>query len=340
MRTLQEKYNAILEGNFSKAQFVRDARMAHSNLITQFNGFDDAVQILKNRGMIAEAKKPEVTAYKKPEVDPADTIAPDLLDSGIRAELEAKGVQGTPTKEEYVKAKERAVAKLVKNPLAYTNADTMKPSGEKTEKAKLHEADSKNSYIATQDMANFNTSDIIDKVSDEPVSLALAFKKMVMQNAEKYAAMSREELLAAFDKFKEDYEADQRAQEEMDAIAGQPDIPHTLEEQKQLKEAVKALIKKVLTEEVSLEGIKKIDFDFKGDRLLGAYVHTSEPYPQYVKLDQAKEMLATLGLAIDPKSPYLQLGRDIDAKAGENRDKNGDAIIDGIIVTTSDKTFE
>jgi hypothetical protein len=54
MRTLQEKYNAIQEGNFSKDQFLVEARMQQPQLITRFNGYDDAVQILKNRGMIQE----------------------------------------------------------------------------------------------------------------------------------------------------------------------------------------------------------------------------------------------------------------------------------------------
>lgn len=54
MRTLQEKYNGILESKFSKAQFTRDARMELPNLITQFNGFADTVSILKNKGMLSE----------------------------------------------------------------------------------------------------------------------------------------------------------------------------------------------------------------------------------------------------------------------------------------------
>ena len=56
MRTIQEKYNAINEGKFTKEQFLRDARMEQPNLVTRFNGYDDAVQILKNRGMIQEVK--------------------------------------------------------------------------------------------------------------------------------------------------------------------------------------------------------------------------------------------------------------------------------------------
>lgn len=55
MRTLQEKYNGIQEGKFSKGQFLVEARQQLPNLITRFNGYDDAVQILKNKGMVQEA---------------------------------------------------------------------------------------------------------------------------------------------------------------------------------------------------------------------------------------------------------------------------------------------
>ena len=101
------------------------------NVVSKFNSFEDMTAILKNRGMIAEAKKEEVTAYKKPEVDPIDLIAPDLLDDGIRAELEAKGIEGTPSEEEYTKAKEKAAKNLAKDPLHYKNAQTMPEMGEK-----------------------------------------------------------------------------------------------------------------------------------------------------------------------------------------------------------------
>ena len=62
MRTLQEKYNGVNEGAFSKEQFLRDARMQLPNLVSQYNGYDDAIQILKNRGMIQEQKKETSTA--------------------------------------------------------------------------------------------------------------------------------------------------------------------------------------------------------------------------------------------------------------------------------------
>jgi hypothetical protein len=64
MRTLQEKYNAIQEGKFSKDHFLAEARMQQPQLVTRFNGYDDAVQILKNKGMIVEAAKVTSKNYK------------------------------------------------------------------------------------------------------------------------------------------------------------------------------------------------------------------------------------------------------------------------------------
>lgn len=87
MRTLQEKYNAIQEGKFSKEHFLAEARMQQPQLVTRFNGYDDAVQILKNRGMIVEAKVEEVTpAQEKYRVKPSFkqeiAAAKKMIDAG------------------------------------------------------------------------------------------------------------------------------------------------------------------------------------------------------------------------------------------------------------------
>ena len=224
MKTLQEKYNAILEGNFSKTQFVRDARLAHSNLITQFNSFADTVAILKNKGMVVEAKKVEVTAYKKPEVDPIDMVAPDLLDHGIEAELHAAGITGTPSEEEYAKAKEKAAKELIKDPLCYKNAQTMTKPGEKMEKAKLSEETAldrveKNASIAVQN----KLTDISNTVGEEPASVAAAFKKKVLADPTHFGKMSAHELEKEFIKFAEDMKVDKEADEEFDKMSGEPD---------------------------------------------------------------------------------------------------------------------
>lgn len=214
MKTLQEKYNAILEGNFSKTQFVRDARLAHSNLITQFNSFADTVAILKNKGMVVEAKKAEVTAYKKPEVDPIDMVAPDLLDHGIEAELHAAGITGTPSEEEYAKAKEKAAKELIKDPLCYKNAQTMTEPGEKMEKAKLNEG-SKENHQRTSLIDKFAQPEIAAAAAEKPFKVSRAFRDMAVkpENREKYLKMSPQELYAAAKELEETNENEKEYKE-------------------------------------------------------------------------------------------------------------------------------
>jgi hypothetical protein len=213
MRTLQEKYNAVLEGKFSKEQFRRDAVMQLPNLVSKFNSFEDMTTILKNRGMLAEAKKEEVTAYKKPEVDPVDLIAPDLLDDGIRAELEAAGIEGTPSEEEYAKAKEKAAKNLAKDPLCYKNAQTMPEMGKK----KALKEDTQNAFLKAQDKLRDELSDkeMTATVADEPAAIGAAFRKKVMSMADEFTGTPEEvqaKLLAAWEKFKEDYNVDREAE--------------------------------------------------------------------------------------------------------------------------------
>ena len=119
MKTLQEKYNAIQEGNFSKKQFVRDARLGQPNLITQFNGFEDTVAILRNKGMIQEAKKAETPQYEKP----APGYSIEALERGVDYELEGMGLmsQETVSEEDYAKAKTKAEKNLDKNANHYLN---------------------------------------------------------------------------------------------------------------------------------------------------------------------------------------------------------------------------
>lgn len=138
MRTLQEKYNAVLEGNFSKTQFRRDAAIELPQFVSNVNSFDDTVAILKNKGIVTEAKKQEP---KYSTAKPADTIAPDVLDTGIKFELDKKYGTLDVTPEQYEKAKEAAVKNLAKDVLYYVKQDSIQldTPGEKMEKAKLKE---------------------------------------------------------------------------------------------------------------------------------------------------------------------------------------------------------
>lgn len=128
MRTLQEKYNAIQEGKFSKDQFLVEARMQHPNIVTRFNGYDDAVQILKNRGMISEAvmeearlTKNSLTDYRYKPTNEMDKYPYEQILRGLRVELEVMEVYGTPTAEEYAKALAKVSKNLAKDSIYYTN---------------------------------------------------------------------------------------------------------------------------------------------------------------------------------------------------------------------------
>ena len=139
MKTLQEKYNAIQNNNFSKAQFKRDAIMECGHLVTHYNGYDDIVNILINRGVITEAKKDEP---KYSTASAADHIAPDVLDTGIKFECDKKHGTLDVSKEEYDKCRETAIKNLSKDVLYYVKQDSeqLETPGDQMEKVKLSEA--------------------------------------------------------------------------------------------------------------------------------------------------------------------------------------------------------
>lgn len=112
MKTLQEKYNAVLEGNLPKSQFVRSAKMEVSQFISPFNGFEDTVQILKNKGMLIEAKD-ETPEYDKP----APGYSIETIERGVDYELEKMGLMSNETvsEEDYAKAKKKAEKNLEKD---------------------------------------------------------------------------------------------------------------------------------------------------------------------------------------------------------------------------------
>lgn len=127
MKTLTEKYNLVLEGKFNKKQFVRDARLAHPQLVTQYNGYDDTVAILKNRGYIFESldkyKEEKLPVYDN-GVTEADRHPLEAIERGVDYELEKKGfntIKPDFTEKDHSKAKEKVLANLEKNPNFYYN---------------------------------------------------------------------------------------------------------------------------------------------------------------------------------------------------------------------------
>ena len=128
MKTLQEKYNAVLEGKFSKTQFVRDAKRELPQFISPYNGFEDSISILKRRGMLTEMKLTGVQVYDD-RVEP--TYSLDTLERGIDYELEAMGLMSNETvsDKDYGKAKKKAVKNLEKDPIFYTKNAAFKVDG-------------------------------------------------------------------------------------------------------------------------------------------------------------------------------------------------------------------
>jgi hypothetical protein len=116
MRTIQEKYNAVLEGNFSKTQFLRDAKRELSQFISPYNGFPDSVSILKSKGILVEVKSPE---YDNPSL----TYTEDALNRGIDYELEQAGIDsaGSVSAEDRQKAHDKASKNLAKDAMHYLN---------------------------------------------------------------------------------------------------------------------------------------------------------------------------------------------------------------------------
>ena len=117
--TATEKYNSVLEGSMAKGEFLRQMKQAFPQYLTVSNGFDDSVQILKNRGMISENKLKDI----RPVQNLADNFPLNTIERGIDYELEKAGIDptGTVTKEQYVSAKQKCMLNLQKDQAFYYN---------------------------------------------------------------------------------------------------------------------------------------------------------------------------------------------------------------------------
>ena len=112
--TATEKYRAVNEGQMPQAEFVRQMRLAFPQHITQFNGYEDTVSILKTRGILSETK----LAKQLP-----NTVSIDSIQRAVDIELEAMGHDPVTCSdvEAQDKAKDKALKNLKKDPLHYYN---------------------------------------------------------------------------------------------------------------------------------------------------------------------------------------------------------------------------
>jgi len=82
MKSIFDQYKAVNEGKLGQSQFLRNVKMALPKFISNTTSFGDAVAILKNKGIITEAKAEYDTHYCNPQE----------YDLGMRYELE-KGTE-------------------------------------------------------------------------------------------------------------------------------------------------------------------------------------------------------------------------------------------------------
>lgn len=83
MKSIFDQYKAVNEGKLGQSQFLRNVKMALPKFISNSTSFGDAVKILKNKGIITEAK-PSPTEYGMPN----EWCNPQEYDLGMRYELD------------------------------------------------------------------------------------------------------------------------------------------------------------------------------------------------------------------------------------------------------------
>jgi hypothetical protein len=102
MKSIKQQYIDLTEGKMSQFNFMRNLRMTMPQYVTNVTSFNDAVKILKNKGILTEAKT-KLTA---------DQVNNDELRMGIRVEMEHT--------DDPEKAKKIALDHLAENPFYYT----------------------------------------------------------------------------------------------------------------------------------------------------------------------------------------------------------------------------
>ena len=167
MKSIQNQYNQLIEGNLSQANFMRTVRMTFPQFITNVTSFDDSVKILRNKGILSEAKKKEVKF----------TVNPVELSMGIKVEMEH-------TKDPKV-AEKIALDHLKENPCYYSELKlsgidthqevppTYKKSKKKAKKAKEEFVDKENGMKVVKESQEEIDEVGLNLMSDEQANSAV-----------------------------------------------------------------------------------------------------------------------------------------------------------------------
>jgi hypothetical protein len=132
MKSIQNQYNQLIEGNISQANFMRNIRMTFPQYITNVTNFDDSVKILKNKGLLSEAKATNTDHLCNPvEVDLGLKVEVSKHDGDVE------------------KAKKTVYANLKKNSSYYSQLNLGGQAVE-PEKIKVKKSKKKHSDIDTE----------------------------------------------------------------------------------------------------------------------------------------------------------------------------------------------
>lgn len=119
MKTIQEKYNGVLESKFSKAQFLKDAKRELPQFLSNFSQFNDSVQILKSKGILTEVKKEETSFEYE---CPVSKYSVEAVKRGCDYELLNKDIDPVNASAEEKAACEKvAIKNLDKDEMYYLN---------------------------------------------------------------------------------------------------------------------------------------------------------------------------------------------------------------------------
>lgn len=121
MKNIQKQYTDLLEGKMSKQNFMRNVRMEFPQYVAPSNSYNDAINILKSKRILAEAEKPEGVYGHNPNAEAETSRGIDHLNyyqvyHGIQYEL-AKMPEITD--ENYIKARKKVVDTILRDPDAY-----------------------------------------------------------------------------------------------------------------------------------------------------------------------------------------------------------------------------
>jgi hypothetical protein len=300
-----KNYKAVVEGRLAKGEFVRQMRQQFPDLISQFNGYDDTVQILKNKQVIFESTVNEAfNSVKIYDDRPALTYSLDVLERGIMYELQAAGLM-THDKfnikgDDYFKAEKKAKENLGKDANHYINLI----AGE-SKKVDKHD------------------KEIEVKRGDGKIDVFNGLKKADLKEAKAMLKEGKLDDLAA------------KLGVDVTKLRAAADKIRDMERTSAEKDAKKlAEVEKALSDEIQIEAAPEMSLDEK-KLAIGAIIDIiKSKYPdisQGIALDFIKTHYNDLIAGADPIEEfeeYVSVNTDyVDEKKGKDHDGDGD--IDG-----------